>query len=125
VSIRPGVFGNFRMQPILFVLPAAAIGSLFAIRTLMRRRREWASFIASSIFLAAMLSGAAAALYPVLLPAINDPSLSVTVFNAAAGRHALTVGLVWWTFGILLAVVYVVFVYRTFRGKVSPMNMAQ
>ena len=33
--------------------------------------------------------------------------------------HALATGLLWWLFGIALAVIYFVYVYRMFRGKVS------
>jgi cytochrome bd ubiquinol oxidase subunit II len=55
--------------------------------------------------------------YPTVLPAIGDSSRSITIFNAAAGRHALSVGLWWWTGGILLAVGYFVFVDRMSRGK--------
>jgi cytochrome d ubiquinol oxidase subunit II len=66
-----------------------------------------------------MLAGAAAALYPDLLPASGDTARSITIFNAAAGRHALSAGLVWWSGGILLAIGYFVFVYRMARGKVD------
>ncbi len=31
----------------------------------------------------------------------------------------MSVGLVWWSIGIVLAIGYFVFVYRMFRGKVS------
>jgi cytochrome bd-type quinol oxidase subunit 2 len=29
------------------------------------------------------------------------------------------VGLIWWAFGMCLALLYFIIVYRTFRGKVS------
>jgi cytochrome d ubiquinol oxidase subunit II len=35
------------------------------------------------------------------------------------GEHALRIGLIWWTFGMALAVGYFVFVYRMFCGKVT------
>jgi cytochrome d ubiquinol oxidase subunit II len=41
------------------------------------------------------------------------------VFNAASGEHSLSVGLIWWSFGMALALGYFVFVYRMFRGKVN------
>jgi cytochrome d ubiquinol oxidase subunit II len=65
-----------------------------------------------------MLVGAAFALYPVVLPA-RDHRYDLTIYNTAAGSHGLHVGLVWWTFGAVLAVAYFVFVYRMFRGKVE------
>ena len=39
--------------------------------------------------------------------------------RALSGPHTLAVGLVWWGFGMALAVGYVVFVYSKFRGKVD------
>jgi len=44
----------------------------------------------------------------------------LTVFNSAAGRHSLSVGLLWWIPGILLAVGYFWLLYRHHAGKVSP-----
>jgi hypothetical protein len=35
------------------------------------------------------------------------------------------VGLIWWTFGILLASSYFIFVYRSFSGKVATPRAAK
>jgi cytochrome bd-type quinol oxidase subunit 2 len=42
-----------------------------------------------------MLAGAAAALYPALLPSSSDSAHDVTVYNAATGTYAVHVGLIW------------------------------
>jgi cytochrome bd ubiquinol oxidase subunit II len=47
--------------------------------------------------------GAAFGLYPVVLPASTDPALNLTIYNTAAGAHGLSVGLVWWSLGMVLA----------------------
>jgi cytochrome d ubiquinol oxidase subunit II len=65
-----------------------------------------------------MLVGAAFGLYPVVLPASTDPAYGLTIYNTAAGRHGLIVGLTWWMLGIILALGYFVLLYRMFRGKV-------
>ena len=119
IGVRPSLLDNYRTHAAALVIPLAAIASLCAIPAFARRRRELAAFLSSSIFLATMLAGAAAALYPDLLPASGDAARSITIFNAAAGRHALSAGLVWWSGGILLAIGYFVFVYRMSRGKVD------
>jgi cytochrome d ubiquinol oxidase subunit II len=54
-----------------------------------------------------------------VLPASTDPSYSLTIYNSAAGRHGLIVGLSWWIIGIVLTLGYFVFIYRMFRGKVK------
>jgi len=77
------------------------------------------AFGSSCVYLAIMLVGAAVGLYPRLLPSSNDPAMDITVANAISGPHTLQVGLIWWLLGISLALIYFVFVYRMFRGKVS------
>jgi len=66
-----------------------------------------------------MLVGAALALYPRLLPSSNGPSRDITIQDALSGPHTLHVGLVGWTLGMCLAVLYFVIVDRWFGGKVS------
>jgi cytochrome bd ubiquinol oxidase subunit II len=40
-----------------------------------------------------------------------------TLNHALSGPNTLSVGLIWWFFGMTLAVSYGVFVYSRFRGK--------
>jgi cytochrome d ubiquinol oxidase subunit II len=83
------------------------------------RGNDRATFLASTGYIAGMLGGAAFALYPYLLPASTDPSLSLTIHNAKTGDYSLRVGLIWWSLGMVLAIGYFTFLYRSFRGKVS------
>ena len=83
------------------------------------RRNEKGAFLASCTYIIAMLVGAVFALYPNVLPASTGSQYSLTISNSAAGAHGLSVGLVWWTIGMVLAAGYFVFVYRMFRGKVK------
>ena len=43
---------------------------------------------------------------------------SLTIYNTAAAHHGLSVGLVWWSIGILIALSYFTFIYRMFKRKV-------
>jgi cytochrome d ubiquinol oxidase subunit II len=119
IYVRPAVLDNFRAHWVLALRPLVVVVTLVALPLLIRRGQELSAFFSSALFLATMLIGAAAALYPILLPASGDSVLSITIFNAAAGRHALSVGLIWWAGGMLIAIGYFVFVYRMFRGKVA------
>lgn len=119
VSIRPQLLRNYESHPLLFVIPFGVAASLAGMRVFRRQVSDRAAFLASSSYLIFMLVGAAAGAYPNLLVSSTDPSLNITVFNAASGEHSLYVGLVWWSFGMALALGYFVFVYRMFRGKVK------
>jgi cytochrome bd ubiquinol oxidase subunit II len=119
VLARPDSLGNYRIYPAAFLAPIVVVISLVAIPMALRRRSEVGAFLASCAYLSAMLCGAAAGLFPVLLPSTNSIGENITIANAIAGPHTLRVGLAWWIFGMMLAVLYFSTVYWLFRGKVS------
>ncbi|MGO9433722.1 MAG: cytochrome d ubiquinol oxidase subunit II [Terracidiphilus sp.] len=114
----PGILTNYTRWPAGYLVPAVVIGSLIYMYFAHSRRNEKGAFLASSLYIIAMLVGAVFALYPRVLPASTGPQYDLTIYNSATGAHGMAVGFVWWTFGMILAAVYFVFVYRMFRGKV-------
>jgi len=118
LSVRSGVLDNYKHHAIGFAIPVIVFGALAVMMHAMIRRWEKIAFVGSSVYVVGMLVGAAFALYPVVLPASTDPARSLTIYNASAGHHGLSVGIVWWIFGMVLALGYFFYVYRTFRGKV-------
>ena len=63
-------------------------------------------------------SGAVFGIYPNVLPAL-EPENSLAIYNAKAGAYGLSVGLIWWSIGILIALGYFTFLFRTFKGKIA------
>jgi cytochrome d ubiquinol oxidase subunit II len=117
--VRPASLANFVRFPIALLAPVLVAAALAGI-LLFSLRNQWSrSFASSCLFLTAMLVGAAAGLYPTVLPSSVNPAFDLTIEKAEAGPHALSAGLLWWAFGIALAIVYFVFVYRMFRGRVT------
>jgi len=119
VLARPDSLHNYHAHPIAFLSPIGVALSLVAIVIAMRKRLELGAFLSSCVYLISMLCGAAAGLFPVLLPSTNPATASITIASSVTGPHGLKVGLVWWIFGTLLAVMYFCIVYWLFRGKVS------
>ncbi len=116
--VRPEVMANYQAHRIGILVPIIVFASLAMMLWATPKGEEKAAFVASSLYLAGMLVGAAFALYPVVLPS-RDRQHDLTIWNTSAALHGLRVGLVWWTLAALLAVAYFVFVYRMFRGKVQ------
>jgi cytochrome d ubiquinol oxidase subunit II len=114
----PHVLENYSRWPIGYLVPALVIGSLAYMYFAHSREQERGAFVASCLYIVAMLVGAAFALYPNVLPASTGANLSLTIANTATGAHGMTVGFVWWSMGMVLAAVYFIFLYRMFRGKV-------
>jgi cytochrome bd ubiquinol oxidase subunit II len=115
----PDILTNYQKWPIGIVIPAIVVASLALVIVYHRHGNERNAFLSSCAFLASMLGGAAFALYPNVLPSSLGAEYNITVFNAASGYHSLSWGLVWWTFGMAIAIGYFVFIYRMFRGKVT------
>jgi cytochrome bd ubiquinol oxidase subunit II len=81
------------------------------------QERDLAAFLSSSAFLLGVLGATMAGNYPFWLRSTLDPAYGLSAENAAARMHALQVGVVWWTFGIMLVGAYFVHLFRSFRGK--------
>jgi cytochrome d ubiquinol oxidase subunit II len=117
VAVRPSVTHNFLAHPAGLLIPGAVAASLVAMERTTRRGDERRAFFWSVTYLVSMLIGAAFALFPVVLPASGDPSLSLTLASAATGSYAMRVALTWWLVALVLVVATFAHLYRTFRGK--------
>ena len=118
--IRPQLLDNYRAAPIAWIIPVLVAAGLLGIVFFTWSGRERNAFLSSCVYIAATLTGAAVALYPALLPSSADAALDITIYNAAAGASSLSIGLIWWSIGMAIAVAYTVVVYSIFKGKVGP-----
>jgi cytochrome d ubiquinol oxidase subunit II len=119
IAVRPASLTNYFNLPVTFAVPVGVVASLGGIWFFNRMGQPVKAFLSSCLYLFFMLAGACWGLYPTLLPATTGADRDITLSNAISGPHALAVGLVWWIFGMLLAIGYVGFVYGMFRGKVD------
>ncbi|WP_109487436.1 cytochrome d ubiquinol oxidase subunit II [Occallatibacter savannae] len=117
IAVRPESLNNYYRYPFTFVVPAGVLASLASIWWFNRNRQSIKAFLSSSAYLFFMLAGACWGVYPTLLPSTTGADRDITLTRAISGPHTLSVGLAWWSFGMLLAVAYVVFVYSRFKGK--------
>ncbi|HEX4992221.1 MAG TPA: cytochrome d ubiquinol oxidase subunit II [Rubrobacteraceae bacterium] len=115
--VSPWMLESFGARPYGYVLPLVAVAGLIGIIVFNVRERDREAFLASSAYIVGMLTSTVFAVYPRVLPAVN-PENSLTITNAAASDYGQAVGLIWWSIGMVLAVVYFVVIYRLFRGKV-------
>jgi cytochrome d ubiquinol oxidase subunit II len=110
--VREEMLTAFGDHPWRLAFPALAVGGLAAEFSFQRAGRWWSAFFASAAFIAGMLATLAAGIYPSILPAREGRPFGLTIDNAASGEHALTVGLRWWSLGIVLAIGYFIVAYR-------------
>jgi cytochrome bd ubiquinol oxidase subunit II len=115
--VSPEMLRSFNERPYGYVLPLLAVAGLAGMVYFDLRGRDRGAFLSSGAYILGMLTSTVFGVYPNVLPAV-DPANSLTIQNASASTYGMTVGLVWWSIGIVLAAVYFIVIYRLFRGKV-------
>lgn len=118
-SIRPSMWQNYLAAPWGFIFPLLGAAGIIGMFLFNLRQQDTRAFLSSSAFILGMGAATAFAMHPLVLPASTDPNLSLTIYNTAAGKHGLSVGLVWWPIGIALAIAYFSYLFYSFRGKVK------
>jgi cytochrome d ubiquinol oxidase subunit II len=96
------------------------VAGLLGMFLFMRAGKDARSFLSSCAYLLGMLTSVVFGVYPLVLPSNPHTEYSLTIHNAAAPLYGLQVGLWWWIPGMILAVLYTVFSYRHFAGRVHP-----
>jgi cytochrome d ubiquinol oxidase subunit II len=118
VLARPASLTDYLGHPIAFIFPCMAAACLVTLRLTLSKGSQLRCFLASCGYLSSMFLGAAFGLFPVILPAVGTQGRDLTVDQALSPPHTLHVGLIWWSVGMCLAIMYFCIVYRLFRGKV-------
>lgn len=85
----------------------------------VRRGRDGWAFVASAVATVGLVAVYFLALHPDLMPARNDPALSLTINNASSSNYTLTV--MTWVAGFLTPIVlaYQAWTYWVFRARLT------
>ncbi|MBO0798383.1 MAG: cytochrome d ubiquinol oxidase subunit II [Blastocatellia bacterium] len=117
--VRPQMIDNYRLYPLGWIIPAIVVAGLAGLHYFRSTAAHLPAFLSSSACLAGMLAGTAFGLYPNLLPSTLNSNYNLTIWNSAAQAYGLRVGMIGWAIGIVLTTGYYVYLYYSFRGKVT------
>ncbi len=102
-------------HPLTWIAPFVMLAALVAVPFLAKAGRARAAFLASSAAIAALWGIVGQGLYPRIVPALGDPSKSLTIAHAAASPTVLTSLLVILLLALTLVAGYSAFVFVRFR----------
>ena len=119
-QIRPELFSGMLHQPFGWLGLACVVGGILAIFIGFQTKRESYPLLGSSAFIAGLLITGAAGVFPIMLHSTLAPENSLSAYTNAAAGHGLAIALVWWLIAFIFSIVYVLFIYRHYHGKVKP-----
>lgn len=120
----PHVLDDFKEIPVLFAIPVITLLLLLNERRLIVKKKYWLAFMTSAALTSLLLITIAIGLYPNLLISNIDSAFSLTISNSAASQKSLGIILTFVMIGAPLVLIYTLFLFRTFRGKVVLDDMS-
>jgi len=119
VFFVPASLQHFGDYPALWLIPVLNVLAIANIPRAIGKKKPFYAFMNSCVTIAALVFLFSAALFPDLLPAANDTSYSITIYNAASSTLTQKIGLIIVAIGMPMVLSYTVLIYWTFRGKVK------
>jgi cytochrome d ubiquinol oxidase subunit II len=119
IVVQPHLLTNYGALPALWVVPVITLLCTVMIGVFNGRGKALQAFLASSLSIVGVMVLIAIGLFPNLVPALNDPRLSLTITNASSSELTLKVMFIVALLGMPIVLAYTAWVYYIFRGKVG------
>ncbi|MBN1345567.1 MAG: cytochrome d ubiquinol oxidase subunit II [Phycisphaerae bacterium] len=119
IATQPRLLANYRAMPYLWIIPISATIAIIMTRVASSKAQAGAAFVWSAVSIAGLMGMCGSGLFPNLVPDLNDPALSLTIANASSSPLTLKVMLIVALIGMPIVLLYTIWVYRTFAGKVE------
>ncbi|MDO9615685.1 MAG: cytochrome d ubiquinol oxidase subunit II, partial [Bacteroidota bacterium] len=120
----PHAAEDFKGTPILFAIPVVTLLLLLNERWLIEKKKYWLAFLSSATLTALLLVTIAIGLFPNILISNIDSAYSLTIANSAASQKSLGIILTFVIIGAPLVLLYTLFLFKTFKGKVELDEMS-
>jgi cytochrome bd ubiquinol oxidase subunit II len=124
-SVRPQLFSGILHQPLGWLGIICALGGIIGVFIGLCGKPMGLAVFGSSLFIAGLMIGGAAGVFPIMLQSTLDPQYSLSAYQGAAAGHGLAIALVWWPLAFIFAVGYFLFIYRYYNGKVKSAEDTQ
>lgn len=115
--VRPGIFDTVT-RPLSLLASVVLVTGLGLVFTGLVRKRYLLAFLGSAAFIIGGLAGAAATVFPVMLPSTISVAQDLTAWNSASSSAGLVKALGWWCLGFPLALAYFTVLFRLHRGTI-------
>ena len=105
-------------KPLAWAFTAVVIVAFVVLHLSLKKANDTRAFWMSSLAFLGLWGIVGAIHFPNLVNASNDPSLSLTIYNASSSELTLKVMLIIALIGMPIVIGYTIYLYKVFKGKV-------
>ena len=119
------LYANYLDNPVLFVVPAAAVLSLAGIKLFSAQGKQLAAFYSSCLTVLLITLTGVTGLYPNLIPSSLDPNFSLTIFNSSSSVYTLKIMTVVAFIFVPVVILYQIWTYKIFGKRISEEDIKE
>jgi cytochrome d ubiquinol oxidase subunit II len=118
VSVQTHLLKNYA-NPAAYLAPIIILAGIALIPMGVKAHKYFRAFLGSSLVIAGTIMFYAIGMFPNFVISTTDVANSLTAYNAASSEQTLSTMFIIAMIGVPLVLVYQIFVYRIFSGKVK------
>lgn len=119
------LYDNYLKTPALLIVPLIAVAALIGIKVFSAKNKVLSAFASSCVTIVMVVFTGVIGLFPNLIPSSIDPTSSLTIFNSSSSPLTLKIMTVVALIFVPIVILYKIWVYRIFRGKVTVEEISQ
>jgi cytochrome d ubiquinol oxidase subunit II len=124
-AVATPLYGNYLAHPVLFIVILAVVAGLLGIKFFMARRAYFSAWFASALAIIGATFFGVVGLFPNMFPSSIDPEFSLTAFNASSSPMTLKIMLMVVLLFIPVVIVYQIWSYSMFSGKLTDQELEE
>jgi cytochrome d ubiquinol oxidase subunit II len=113
------LFDGVLSNPLWWLLFVLVLASIIYLPVAAKAKRFGKAFIASSLIIAGTIGLAFIGMFPRLVPSFTNLDYSLTIYNASSTHLTHWVMLIIALIGVPIVLIYTIWIYRIFKGKVQ------
>ena len=122
-AMATNLYANYLNYPLLFIVILLTVAGLLGIKMFMAKQSYFKAWFSSALMIAGATFYGVIGLFPSLLPSSINPEYSLTAFNASSSPLTLKIMLIVVLLFIPVVLVYQIWSYNLFKGKVSGQDL--
>jgi cytochrome d ubiquinol oxidase subunit II len=119
-AFATNLYRNFIENPVWFIVPGVGVLALLGVKVFSLKNNYPNAFYSSCLTILMITFTGVVGLYPNLIPSSISPEYNLTIFNSSSSPYTLKIMTIVAVIFVPVVIAYQIFVYRTFREKISP-----